>query len=106
MSDLADPTPVEEGCIPSPAQLLYRWEQADDEKRLALCALALDHARLASICFEQNHEGAMHFAKTHSCADTWHNGYGCALDDLREAYRKNDATRDPLTGRPTRPVEV
>ncbi len=64
---LADPTPVEEGCWPTPNQLLHRWENSTDEERLAMCARALDDAQRASDCFVRDHERAEHFARMHVC---------------------------------------
>lgn len=65
MSALSDPTPVEEGMVPTPAQLLYRWENETDERRLERCRVYLVMAEEVNRCYREDHASAVDWMKNH-----------------------------------------
>jgi hypothetical protein len=97
MSDLADPTPVPEGVIATPEQVLYRWENASDEGRLDMIRRACEAMDQASRCLVMDHESAMYWVRSHQCpnaVEVADRAYQQALDDLRTAMEADYERRD------------
>lgn len=64
---MSDPTPVEEGVVPTPAQVLYRWENYSDEERYLVAKHYLQVAEQANRCIIMDYAGAMEWQQIHVC---------------------------------------
>lgn len=67
MNAFSDPTPVEEGMIPTPRQLLHRWDQFNDQQMLEVAEQCLALSQVAGDCFTMDHAGAMERVRPHRC---------------------------------------